>query len=125
MNRIVNNIQLTRNLTYMLKILRTSNQTVIFLKYVVILIFLMGFVIISYNQVCNQTLSIQYIKIIMYKTFILSLFFFFQLIIFLRTAIKELDNILSYNYPIKLFSLFKINDRTTLLVTSTGSTGPE
>ena len=42
-----NNIQLTWNLTY--------NPIVRFLKYVVILIFLVGIVAISYKHVCSQS----------------------------------------------------------------------
>ena len=44
MNQMVNNIQVTRNLIYMLKTWKTYNPTIKFSKYIVMLIFLMWIV---------------------------------------------------------------------------------
>ena len=49
MDRIVNNIQLTCNLTCVLKTQRPYNSIIIFSKYVGILIFLVRVTVLSYN----------------------------------------------------------------------------
>ena len=49
LDHIVNNIQLTINLTWVLKVLKTCNSMVRFSKYVVIFILLTKVVILGYN----------------------------------------------------------------------------
>ena len=48
---IVDNIQLTQNLTCVMRVQRTCNSTVKFSKYVIIFILLSKVVVLSYNQV--------------------------------------------------------------------------
>ena len=49
MNQIINNIQLTQNLTLLLRTQRIYNSTVKFSNYIVMLIILVRIVVINYN----------------------------------------------------------------------------
>ena len=58
MDQIINNILLTYNLTSVLRIYKkTYNLTVKILKYIIILIFLIGVVTLSYNKVYEKLFS--------------------------------------------------------------------
>ena len=60
MNQIINNIRLTWNLTCVLRTKRTCNSIIRFSKYVTMLICLVKVLVLGYNKVCSQTLSLNF-----------------------------------------------------------------
>ena len=52
-DHLVDNIRLTQNLTYVLRVYITYNSTIRFLKYVIMFILLIKVIALGYNKFCN------------------------------------------------------------------------